>query len=163
VAPVVSLCEQCRAQHKRAVETSGSSFQPCAAFLQQSMPAICGMLHSCSLACRGMPEKTLPPITIISANDAKRFPMRQQIYGSPLTFVKEYLTEVKSRLLKFGSAPVMMRNPVVLLSHIGGPEFRAPEMMISTAPLFSRKNTVCRRHRHSMLMCLSRTKAEFGR
>jgi len=75
VEPVVPLCEQFRAQHKRADETSGVRLSAWAAFLQQSIPAIPGMLHSCSLECRGMPAKTLPPITRISANDAKRVTM----------------------------------------------------------------------------------------
>jgi hypothetical protein len=75
VEPVVPLCEQLRAQHKRAVETSDVRLSACAAFLQQSMPAMSGMLHSCSLECRGMPAKTLPPITKTSASDAKRVTM----------------------------------------------------------------------------------------
>jgi hypothetical protein len=73
--PVVPLCEQLRAQHKRAVETSGVRISAWAAFLQQSMPAIPGMLHSCSLECKGMPANTLPPITKIMASDAKRITM----------------------------------------------------------------------------------------
>src|SRR6267142_3240522 len=80
VGPVVPLCEQLRAQHKRAVEISGVRRSAWAAFLQQSMPAIPGMLHSCSLECRGIPVKTLPPITRTSANDAKRFTMPYPIY-----------------------------------------------------------------------------------
>jgi len=75
VEPVVALCEQLSAQHKRAVELSGVRLSARAAFLQQSIPAISGMLHSCSLECRGIPAKTLPPITRISANDAKRVPI----------------------------------------------------------------------------------------
>ena len=71
-----------RAQHKRAVEISGARGWAWAAFLQQSMPAIPGMLHSFSLECRGMPAKTLPPITRTNANDAKRFLMPLPIYGS---------------------------------------------------------------------------------
>jgi hypothetical protein len=73
--PVVPLCEQSRAQHKRAVETSGVRLSVWAAFLQQSIPAIPGILHSCSLECSGMPAKTLPPIIRTSASDAKRFIM----------------------------------------------------------------------------------------
>jgi hypothetical protein len=72
VEPVVPLCEQLSAQHRRAAETSGALVSAWAAFLQQSIPAISGMLHSCSLACRGVPAKTLPPITKTSASDAKR-------------------------------------------------------------------------------------------
>jgi hypothetical protein len=67
---VVPLCEQFKAQHKRAVEISGVMLPIWAAFLQQSIPAIPDML--CSSDCRGMPANTLPPITRISANDAKR-------------------------------------------------------------------------------------------
>src|SRR2546421_6599231 len=89
VEPVVPLCEQLRAQHKRAVETSGVRLSAWAAFLQQSISAIPGRLHSCSLECRGRPANTLPPITRTSANDAKRVIMPQAIYGSPPTFVKE--------------------------------------------------------------------------
>src|SRR6266480_546407 len=91
VEPVVPLCEQFRAQHKRAVETSGVRLSAWAAFLQQSMPAIPGMLHSSSLECSEMPAKTLPPITRISANDAKRVIMPYSIYGNCLIFVKEAL------------------------------------------------------------------------
>jgi len=75
VEPVVPLCEQLRAQHKRAVETSGVRLSAWVAFLQQSISAIPGLAHSCSLECRGMPAKTLPPITNTSANDAKRVTM----------------------------------------------------------------------------------------
>ena len=75
VGPVVPLCEQLRAQHKRALETSGVRPSAWAAFLQQSIPAISGMLHSCSFECRGTPAKVLPPITRTRANDAKRFTM----------------------------------------------------------------------------------------
>src|SRR6267142_1448426 len=82
VEPVVPLCEQLSAQHKRAVETSGVRLSACAAFLQQSIPAIPGMLHSCSLECRGIPAKTLPPITNTSANDAKRVTIPSPIYGT---------------------------------------------------------------------------------
>lgn len=53
---MVPLCEQLRAQHKRAVETSGVRLSAWAAFLQQSIPAIPGMLRSCSFECNGMPE-----------------------------------------------------------------------------------------------------------
>ena len=73
--PVVPLCEQLRAQHKRAVEISGVRVPAWFAFLQQSIPAMLGIPHSCSLECSGMPAKTLPPITRISANDAKRITM----------------------------------------------------------------------------------------
>jgi hypothetical protein len=90
---VVPLCEQLSAQHKRAVETSGVRLSAWAAFLQQSMPRIPGILHSCSLEWRGMPLKTLPPITRISANDAKRSTMLSPIYGSPETFVKVASTQ----------------------------------------------------------------------
>jgi hypothetical protein len=55
VEPVVPLCEQLRAQHRRAVESSGVRLSTWAAFLQQSIPAIPGMLHSCSFECRGIP------------------------------------------------------------------------------------------------------------
>lgn len=72
---VVPLWEQLRAQHKRAVEASGVGLSIWAAFLQQSIPAIPGILHSCSLECRGMPAKTLPPIAKIRASDAKRITM----------------------------------------------------------------------------------------
>src|SRR6266550_8898777 len=89
VAPVVPLCEQFKAQHKRAVETSGVRLSAWAAFLQQSIPAIPGMLHSCSLECRGMPAKTLPPITRTNVSDAKRITIALPIYGSHPTFVKE--------------------------------------------------------------------------
>ena len=75
VEPVVPLCEQMSAQHNRAVEISGVMVPAWAAFLQQSIPAISGMPHSCSVECSGMPAKTLPPITRISANDAKRVTM----------------------------------------------------------------------------------------
>ena len=78
--PVVPLWEQLRAQHKRAVETSGVSVPACAAFLQQSISAMLGVLHSCSLECNGMPVKTVPPITRISAKDAKRVTMPQAMY-----------------------------------------------------------------------------------
>src|SRR5437588_12716183 len=88
VEPVVPLCEQFRAQHKRAVETSGVRLAAWAAFLQQSIPAIPGILHSCSLECRGMPAKTLPPITRISANDAKRVIMPKPINESYPTLAK---------------------------------------------------------------------------
>jgi len=60
---VVPLCEQLRAQHKRAVETSAVMVPAWAAFLQQSIPAIPGMLHSCSLECSGIPAQA-PPATI---------------------------------------------------------------------------------------------------
>jgi len=60
---VVPLCEQFRAQHKRAVEISGVTLLTWAAFLQQSLPAIPGMLHSCSLECSGIPAQA-PPATI---------------------------------------------------------------------------------------------------
>jgi len=76
---VVPLCEQIRAQHKRAVATSGARLSARAAFLQQSIPDIPGMLHSCSLECRGMPAKTLPLITNTSASDAKRVTMPEPI------------------------------------------------------------------------------------
>jgi hypothetical protein len=89
VDPVVPLCEQTSAQHNRAVEISGVMGPAWAAFLQQSIPAISGMPHSCSLECRGMPANTPPPITKTSASDAKRVTMRQPIYGSKWTFVKE--------------------------------------------------------------------------
>ena len=89
---MVPLCEQIRAQHKRAVATSGARLSAWAAFLQQSIPAIPGMLHSCSLECSGMPAKTLPPITMIRASDAKRITMSSPIYGSFPTFVKERFT-----------------------------------------------------------------------
>jgi hypothetical protein len=78
VEPVVPLCEQLRAQHKRAVETSGVRLSAWAAFLQQSIPAISGMLHSCSLECSGIPANTLPPITKTSASDAKRVTIPSQ-------------------------------------------------------------------------------------
>ena len=78
VEPVIPLCEQLRAQHKRAVETSGVRLSAWAAFLQQSIPAIPGMMHSCSLECSGMPAKTPPPITRTSASDAKRLAMLNQ-------------------------------------------------------------------------------------
>src|SRR6266566_10083224 len=55
VEPVVPLCEQFRAQHKRAVETSGVRLSTWAAFLQQSIPAMPGMLHSSSLEWSGIP------------------------------------------------------------------------------------------------------------
>jgi hypothetical protein len=76
VEPVVPLWEQLRAQHKRAVEISGVRRSAWAAFLQQSIPDIPGMLHSCSLECRGIPAKTLPAIARIRASDAKRITMR---------------------------------------------------------------------------------------
>ena len=60
---MVPLCEQLRAQHKRAVETSGVRLAVWAAFLQQSIPAMPGMLHSCSLEWSGTPE-TAPPASI---------------------------------------------------------------------------------------------------
>ncbi len=72
VEPVVPLWEQLRAQHKRAVETSGVRLSAWAAFSQQSIPSIAGMLHSCSFECKGTPAKALPPITKTSASDAKR-------------------------------------------------------------------------------------------
>jgi hypothetical protein len=88
---VVPLCEQLRAQHKRAVETSGVRRSVRAAFLQQSMPAISGMLHPCSLEWRGMPAKTLPPITRTSASDAKRVTMPYPIYGRHPTLSRNAL------------------------------------------------------------------------
>ncbi len=72
VEPVVPLCEQMSEQHNCAVEISGVMGPAWAAFLQQSIPAISDMPHSCSLLLRGMPAKTLPPITRIRASDAKR-------------------------------------------------------------------------------------------
>jgi hypothetical protein len=63
---VVPLCEQLRAQHKRAVEISGVRLAAWAAFLQQSMPVIPGMLHSCSLECSGIPAAALAPTAKIS-------------------------------------------------------------------------------------------------
>src|ERR1700687_497677 len=93
--PVVPLCEQLRTQHKRAVEASGVRFSVWAAFLQQSMPAIPGMLHSCSLEYRGMPAKTLPPITKRSASDAMRVTMPLTIYGRH---------PILSRTASFGAA-----------------------------------------------------------
>jgi len=72
---VVPLCEQLSAQHKRAVETSGVRPSTWAAFLQQSMPDISGMVHSRSLECKGMPAKALPTITRTSTSDANRFIM----------------------------------------------------------------------------------------
>jgi hypothetical protein len=95
VEPVVPLCEQFKAQHKRAAETSGVRLSTWTAFLQQSMPAIPGMLHSCSFEWRGIPAKTLPPITSTNASDAKRVTMPHPIYGSHPTFVKECSNQLK--------------------------------------------------------------------
>jgi hypothetical protein len=89
---VVPLCEQSRAQHKRAAETSGVRLSAWAAFLQQSIPVIPGIVHSCSLECSGMPAKTLPQKTSTKASDAKRFLMPLPIYGSQPTLVKESFT-----------------------------------------------------------------------
>jgi hypothetical protein len=72
VEPVVPLWEQLRAQHKRAVETSGVRLAAWAAFLQQSIPAIVGMLHSCSLVCSGIPADRPANTNRISVSDVKR-------------------------------------------------------------------------------------------
>jgi len=80
VEPVVPLCEQFRAQHKRAVETSGVRLWAWAAFLQQSIAAISGMLHSCSLECSGIPAKA-PPATINKSTSDMNFArMALQLY-----------------------------------------------------------------------------------
>ena len=72
VEPVVPLCEQLRAQHKRATETSLALLSAWAAFLQQSMSATLGMLHCCSLECSGIPADRPPDINSTSTNDVKR-------------------------------------------------------------------------------------------
>lgn len=89
VEPVVPLCEQSRAQHKRAVATSEVRFSTWAAFSQQSIPAIAGMLQPGSLACRGMPAETLLPITRTRASDARRVTMFLINLWKPLRLVKE--------------------------------------------------------------------------
>jgi hypothetical protein len=88
LGPVVPLWEQFKAQHKRAVETSGVSFSAWAAFLQQSIPAISGMLHSFSFECIGNPPKTLPPIIRTSDKDAKRIAITLTMYKRHIIFVK---------------------------------------------------------------------------
>jgi hypothetical protein len=111
VEPVVPLCEQFSAQHNRAAETSGLRLSAWAAFLQQSMPAIPGIVHSCSLECSGMPAKTLPLITRINANDAKRVTMPSPIYGSQPTFVNASLNRnVESIKIPQGFAPSELRQ-----------------------------------------------------
>jgi hypothetical protein len=77
-----------------------------AAFLQQSIPAIPGMLHSCSLECSGMPANTLPAITRISASDAKRIIMPWPIYVTIPNFVKEYCESV---LVHFSNFDLLFR------------------------------------------------------
>src|SRR5258705_1665293 len=69
VEPVVPAWEQLRAQHKRAVETSGVGLAAMAAFLQQSIPAIAGMLHSCSSVCSGIPADRPANTNRISISD----------------------------------------------------------------------------------------------
>lgn len=79
---MVPLCEQFRAQHKRAVETSGVRLSAWAAFLQQSTPAIAGMLHSSSFECNGIPE-AMPALRVAIKN---RFVIRCSI--AEFTLVK---------------------------------------------------------------------------
>jgi hypothetical protein len=121
VEPVVPFCEQFRAQHKSAIETSGVRFSVWAAFLQQSIPAISGILHSCSLEWSGMPAKTLPPITRINTNDATRVTMPSSIYESvrPLSsnriasFLREAIGLASDSSLTTAHSNVISKEPIL--------------------------------------------------
>jgi hypothetical protein len=97
VEPVVPLCEQMSAQHNRAVETSGVRLSAWA-FLQQSIPAISGTVHSCSLECRGIPADRPAHTNRISVSDIKRRRIALVTLWSARIVVKATLAQPSTRV-----------------------------------------------------------------